>query len=100
MTFQPYTTTFHQKAKEVMRITADSVTVALGVSVDEAAAAVIAALEQHMRNIVAAEREAIIALIEAYKVPVGNSAAGEMAAEWTMGALRDLRDAIRARSKA
>jgi hypothetical protein len=49
--------------------------------------------------VVAAEREAIIALIEAYKVPVGNSAAGEMAAEWTMDALRDLRDAIRARGE-
>jgi hypothetical protein len=46
---------------------------------------------------VEAEREAILAVIEAYKVPVGNSAAGEMACEWTMDALRDLRDAIRAR---
>ena len=46
---------------------------------------------------VEAEREAVLALIEAYKVPVGNSAAGEMACEWTMDALRDLRDAIRAR---
>jgi hypothetical protein len=47
--------------------------------------------------VAAAEREAILAVIEAYKVPVGNSAAGEMACEWTMDALRDLRDAIRAR---
>jgi hypothetical protein len=46
---------------------------------------------------VEAEREAVLALIEAYKVPVGNSAAGEMACEWTMDALRDLHDAIRAR---
>jgi hypothetical protein len=54
-----------------------------------------------LRHLVAraveAEREAILAVIEAYKVPVGNSAAGEMACEWTMDALRDLRDAIRAR---
>lgn len=47
----------------------------------------------------AAEREALVALIEAYKVPVGNSAAGEMAAEWTMDALRDLRDAVLERGK-
>ncbi len=46
-----------------------------------------------------AEREAILAVIEAYKVPVGNSAAGKMACEWTMDALRDLRDAIRARGE-
>jgi hypothetical protein len=48
---------------------------------------------------VADEREAIIALIEAYKITVGYSAAGEMACEWTMDALRDLRDAIRARGE-
>jgi hypothetical protein len=45
-------------AKEVMRITADSVTVAPDVSVNEAAATVIAALKQHIKNIAAAEREA------------------------------------------
>ena len=57
-------------------------------------------VERFAALVAQAEREAIIARIEAYKVPVGNSAAGEMAAEWTMDALRDLRDAIRARSKA
>ena len=45
-------------AKEVMRITADSVTVAPDVSVNDAAAFVIAALEQYIKNTVAAEREA------------------------------------------
>jgi hypothetical protein len=45
-------------SKEVMRITADSVSVAPDVSVNDAAATVIAALEQHIKNIVAAEREA------------------------------------------
>jgi len=57
------------------------------------------AAKAEVERLRAAEREAIIALIEAYKVPVGNSAAGEMAAEWTMDALRDLRDAIRARGE-
>ncbi len=58
--------TFHMStpAKEVMRITADAVTVAPDVSVNEAAIAVIAALEQHMRNIVAAEREACAKLCD------------------------------------
>lgn len=43
----------------------------------------------------AAERERCARIVEAYRVPVGNSAAGEMAAEWTMDALREIRDAIR-----
>lgn len=45
---------------------------------------------------VAAERERCVRVLEAYQVPVGNSSAGEIAAELTMGALRDVRDAIRA----
>jgi len=84
MTFKPHTVTFHQEAKEVMRITANSVTVTPGVSVDEAAAAVIAALEQHMRNIVAAEREACAKMCEENAVMIGVLCAA----------------AIRARSKA
>ncbi|MFN6253701.1 MAG: hypothetical protein ACK4Y5_16735 [Acetobacteraceae bacterium] len=44
---------------------------------------------------VAAERERCAQIVETYPVPVGNSAAGEMAAEWTMDALREVRDAIR-----
>ena len=43
----------------------------------------------------AAERGRCLRIIEAHQVPVGNSAAGEMAAEWTMEALREVRDAIR-----
>lgn len=35
-------------------------------------------------------------LVSTYKVPIGNSAAGEMACEWTMEALAEIRDAIRA----
>jgi hypothetical protein len=41
------------------------------------------------------ERARCAKVVEAYRVPVGNSAAGEMAAEWTMDALREIRDAIR-----
>lgn len=44
--------------------------------------------------VIAAERERCIQIVETYQVPVGNSAAGEMAAEWTMDALREVRDAI------
>lgn len=40
-------------------------------------------------------RQRCVQIVEAHKVPVGNSAAGEMAAEWTMDALREIRDAIR-----
>lgn len=47
----------------------------------------------------AAERKACARIIEAHQVPVGNSAAGELAAEWTMDALREVRDAIRARGE-
>lgn len=39
-------------------------------------------------------REEIIDLIEQYKVPIGNSAAGEMACEFTMDALADIRDKV------
>lgn len=41
------------------------------------------------------ERERCVDIIECYRVPVGNSSAGEMAAEWTMDALEAIRDAIR-----
>lgn len=37
-----------------------------------------------------------IKAIEGISVPVGNSAAGELAAEWTMNAMREAREAIRA----
>lgn len=36
----------------------------------------------------------VIGIIENYQVPVGNSPAGEMACEWTMAALKDIRDEI------
>jgi hypothetical protein len=46
------------------------------------------------------EREANIKIIEEYRIPVGNSSAGEMACEWTYDALKEIRDEIRARGKA
>jgi len=33
--------------------------------------------------------------IETYRIPVGNSAAGELACEWTYDALKDIRDEIK-----
>jgi len=33
--------------------------------------------------------------IEIHEIPVGNSAAGEMACEWTYAALKEIRDEIR-----
>lgn len=33
--------------------------------------------------------------IETYRIPVGNSSAGEMACEWTYDALKEIRDDIR-----
>lgn len=44
---------------------------------------------------VAEERARVIKIIETYRVPVGNSAAGLMAGEWTLDALIEIRDAIR-----
>ena len=38
---------------------------------------------------------ACVEIVEAQRVPVGNSPAGEMAAKWTMNALRDTRDEIK-----
>ena len=43
--------------------------------------------------------EKAIKAIEGISVPAGNSAAGELAADWTMNAMREARDAIRALKK-
>ena len=48
---------------------------------------------------VAQERERCIGIIESHHIPVGNSAAGEMACEWTYDALKTILDAIRAGAK-
>ncbi len=56
-------------------------------------------LERFAALVAAAEREACISIIESHRIPVGNSAAGEMACEWTYDALHEIRDAIRARGE-
>ena len=33
--------------------------------------------------------------IETYRIPVGNSASGELACEWTYNALKEIRDEIK-----
>ena len=39
--------------------------------------------------------EVCIDKIETHRIPVGNSAAGEMACEWTYNALKEIRDEIK-----
>jgi hypothetical protein len=50
-----------------------------------------AQLEKYTKSII---RECIDK-IETHQVPVGNSAAGEMACEWTYSALMEIRDEIK-----
>lgn len=60
-------------------------------------------IEQEWRDrleaAVRAEREACIDIIENHRISVGNSLAGELAREWTYGALMEIRDEIRARGE-
>lgn len=56
-------------------------------------------VQRKVERAVKAEREACISIIESHRIPVGNSAAGEMACEWTYDALHEIRDAIRARGE-
>ncbi len=58
-----------------------------------------AAAKAEIAAAVAAERERCIDIIESYSIPVGNSAAGEMACEWTYDALETIRDTIREGAK-
>ena len=44
----------------------------------------------------AAALDEAIKIIEEYRIPVGNSAAGELACEWTRDALEEIRDMLRA----
>ena len=52
-----------------------------------------AACAAHAREMALSEAKKII---EAYKIPVGNSASGELACEWTYSALKEIRDQIEA----
>ena len=45
------------------------------------------------------ERNACVQIIEEYRISGGNSVAGELAREWTYGALKEIRDDIRARGE-
>ena len=56
-------------------------------------------LDALIRRAVAVERNACLQIIEAYQISVGNSPAGELASQWTHDALREIRDAIRARGE-
>jgi hypothetical protein len=47
----------------------------------------------------AAEQNRCIKIIENYQIPVGNSAAGEIACEMTYAALKEIRDQIRGRTE-
>ena len=55
-----------------------------------------AAAKAETADVVAKEMERCIGIIESHHIPVGNSAAGEMACEWTYDALKTIRAAIRA----
>lgn len=46
-----------------------------------------------VRNAVLGE---VIKIVEDFPIPVGNSAAGELACEWTRDALGEIRDMLRA----
>lgn len=52
-------------------------------------------INQEIHKLVELTVKECIKIIESQQVSVGNSAAGEMAAEWTMDALRDCRSDIR-----
>ena len=48
-----------------------------------------------LQDIVEKVTQVCIDKIETYRIPVGNSAAGEMACEWTYDALKEIRDDIK-----
>ena len=55
---------------------------------------------EHFAELIAQhEREACLGVIETHQIPVGNSAAGEMACEWTYDALKEIATTIRARNQ-
>jgi hypothetical protein len=51
-------------------------------------------MREYAKQAVEAERGRCVGIIEAHRIPVGNSAAGEMACEWTYDALLEIRDKI------
>jgi len=57
-------------------------------------------LERFAALVAEHERNACVQIIEEYRISGGNSVAGELAREWTYGALKEIRDDIRARGQA
>ena len=53
--------------------------------------------EEHLEKFANAIIAECIDLIETYRIPVGNSRSGELAAEWTYSALIEIRNEIRER---
>ena len=49
---------------------------------------------EHAERLVSLVIQQCVDRIETYRIPVGNSAAGELACEWTYKALEDIRDEI------
>ena len=52
-------------------------------------------VEEHMEKFAELIVRECIDKIETHRIPVGNSAAGEMACEWTYDALKEIRDEIK-----
>lgn len=50
--------------------------------------------EQQIQQAIQAERSRCLKLLATYKIPCGNSAAGEMACEWTYDALKSIYEDI------
>jgi hypothetical protein len=49
----------------------------------------------HLMKVIDLTVRECIDKIETYRIPVGNSAAGELACEWTYDALKEIRDDIK-----
>ena len=56
-----------------------------------------AGLERFAALVAAAEQDRCVMIIEVYGTLVGNSVFGQRAAQWTMDALREIRDEIRSK---
>ena len=54
-------------------------------------------LERFAALVAAAEQDRCVMIIEVYGTLVGNSVFGQRAAQWTMDALREIRDEIRSK---
>ena len=50
--------------------------------------------EMYSRVLIELTMQQCVEYIESYRIPVGNSASGELACEWTYDALKEIRDEI------